>query len=236
MRHLPSGGPVTIGSEPSQTYNCGPGPYTAGVAQYMTAVRGADPNAKVCAVLTTPGFWPDGVTNAQTSPQPWNQTVLTALGSSLQCVIVHYYPGGSSAAGMLTDPAGIAGIVAALHSEITQYAGISNAASIPILVTETNSTIDTDTQPGALFTADEYLTWLENGAANVDYWNEHNGAHHQHGRRRYRLRRPGHSLQRVEQQRDHRATGGDAVRALLRDRDADQAGIAGRRTGDRHIQ
>ena len=121
----------------------------------MTAMRGADSNAKVCAMLTTPGFWPDGVTNSQTSPQPWNQTVLTALGPSLQCVIVHYYPGGSSASGMLTDPADIAGIVAALHSEITQYAGISNAASIPILVTETNSTIDIDTQPAALFTADD---------------------------------------------------------------------------------
>jgi hypothetical protein len=116
------------------------------------------------------------VTNATTSPQPWNQTVLTDLGPSLQCVIVHYYPGGSSAAGMLTDPADIASIVATLHSQITQYAGISNAASIPILVTETNSSIDMDTQPGALFTADMYLTWLENGATNVDYWNEHNGA------------------------------------------------------------
>jgi hypothetical protein len=172
----PSGGPVTIGSEPAQTYNCGPGTYAAGVAQYITAMHAADPNAKVCAVLTTPGFWPDGVTNSQTSPQPWNQTVLTDLGPSLQCVIVHYYPGGSSAAGMLTDPADIASIVATLHSQITQYAGISNAASIPILVTETNSSIDMDTQPGALFTADMYLTWLENGATNVDYWNEHNGA------------------------------------------------------------
>ena len=172
----PSGGPVTIGSEPSQTYNCGPATYASNVAQYITAMHAANANAKVCAVLTTPGFWPDNVTNSQTSPQPWNQTVLTALGSSLQCVIVHYYPGGSSAAGMLTDPAGIAGIVSTLHSEISQYAGISNAASIPVIVTETNSTIDMDTQPGALFTADMYMTWLENGAANVDYWNEHNGA------------------------------------------------------------
>jgi hypothetical protein len=172
----PSGGAVTIGSEPSQTYNCGPGTYAAGVAQYITAMHNADPNAKVCAVLTTPGFWPDGVTNSQTSPEPWNQTVLTDLGPSTQCVIVHYYPGGSSAAGMLTDPGDIAGIVAAVRGEITQYAGISNAASVPILVTETNSTVDTDTQPGALFAADEYMTWLENGAANVDWWNEHNGA------------------------------------------------------------
>ena len=172
----PSGGPVTIGSEPSQTYNCGPATYASNVAQYITAMHAANANAKVCAVLTTPGFWPDNVTNSQTSPQPWNQTVLTALGFSLQCVIVHYYPGGSSAAGMLTDPADIAGIVSTLHSEISQYAGISNATSIPVIVTETNSTIDMDTQPGALFTADMYMTWLENGATNVDYWNEHNGA------------------------------------------------------------
>jgi hypothetical protein len=126
-------------------------------------------------VLTTPGFWPDGVTNSQTSPQPWNQTVLTALGSHTQCVIVHYYPGGSTAASMLTDPQDIAGIVAALHSQIGQYAGISNPASVPVIVTETNSTFGLDTQPGALFTADMYMTWLENGAASVDYWNEHNG-------------------------------------------------------------
>ena len=119
----PSGGPVTIGSEPSQTYNCGPGTYAAEVAKYISAMHAANSNAKVCAILTTPGFWPDGVTNSQTSPQPWNQTVLTDLGSSVQCVIVHYYPGGSSAAGMLTDPAGIAGIVSTLRSEITQWPG-----------------------------------------------------------------------------------------------------------------
>ena len=125
-------------------------------------------------MLTTPGFWPDGVTNSE-YPQSWNQTVLSALKSGTQCVIVHYYPGGSSTAGMLTDPSDIAGIVSTLHSEISSYAGISNPASVPIIVTETNSTIDLDTQPAALFGADMYMTWLENGVANVDWWNEHNG-------------------------------------------------------------
>jgi cellulose binding protein with CBM2 domain/fibronectin type III domain protein len=168
------GSPVTIGSEPSQTYDCGPGTYAKNFLSFQSAIVGADPGAKVCAVLTTPGFWPDGVTNAQ-YPQPWNQTVLTALGSHTQCVIVHYYPGGSDTASMLTDPQDIAGVISSLHSEISQYAGISNAASVPVIVTETNSSIDMDTQPGALFTADMYMTWLENGAANVDYWNEHNG-------------------------------------------------------------
>jgi Cellulose binding domain/Fibronectin type III domain len=168
------GSPVTIGSEPSQTFDCGPSTYAKNFLADQSAMQAADSTAKVCAVLTTPGFWPDGVTNSQ-YPQSWNQTVLTALGSHTQCVIVHYYPGGSNAAGMLTDPQDIAGIVSSLHSEISQYAGITNAASVPIIVTETNSTVDLDTQPGALFTADMYMTWLENGAANVDYWNEHNG-------------------------------------------------------------
>jgi hypothetical protein len=168
------GSPVTIGSEPSQTFDCGPSTYAKNFLADQSAMQAADSTAKVCAVLTTPGFWPDGVTNSQ-YPQSWNQSVLTALGSHTQCVIVHYYPGGSNAAGMLTDPQGIAGIVSSLHSEISQYAGISNAASVPIIVTETNSTVDLDTQPGALYTADMYMTWLENGAANVDYWNEHNG-------------------------------------------------------------
>ena len=165
---------MTVGSEPSQTYDCGPAQYAANVAQFESAMHAANPNAKVCAVVTTPGFWPDGVTNSE-YPQSWNQTVLTALGSQTQCVIVHYYPGGSTTAGMLTDPSDIAGIISTLHSEISQYAGISNAASVPVIVTETNSTIDMDTQPGALFAADMDMTWLENGAATVDWWNEHNG-------------------------------------------------------------
>jgi hypothetical protein len=169
-----NGSPVTVGSEPSQTYDCGPTQYAANFLQFQSAMHTANANAKVCAVLTTPGFWPDGVTNSE-YPQSWNQTVLTALGSNTQCVIVHYYPGGSSTAAMLTDPSDISGIVSTLHSEISSYAGISNPASVPIIVTETNSTIDLDTQPAALYGADMYMTWLENGATNIDWWDEHNG-------------------------------------------------------------
>jgi hypothetical protein len=169
-----NGSPVTVGSEPSQTYDCGPTQYAANFLQFQSAIHSVNSNAKVCAVLTTPGFWPDGVTNSE-YPESWNQTVLTALGSNTQCVIVHYYPGGSSTAAMLTDPTDISGIISTLHSEISSYAGISNPSSVPVIVTETNSTIDLDTTPAALFGADMYMTWLENGVANVDWWDEHNG-------------------------------------------------------------
>ncbi len=61
-----NGTAVTIGSEPSQTYDCGPAQYAANVAQFESAIHAANPNAKVCAILTTPGFWPDGVATPST--------------------------------------------------------------------------------------------------------------------------------------------------------------------------
>ena len=170
-----SGNPVTIGSEPAQTFGCGPATYASGVLSYISAMKAVNPNIHVCAVLTTPGFWPDNVTNSTTSPQSWNQTVLSTLGAKTDCVIMHYYPGGSTAAGMLTDPTDIAGIVSTVRSQISQFAGI-NPSGVKLVVTETNTTIDLDTQPAALFGADMYMSWLENGVTNVDWWNEHNGA------------------------------------------------------------
>jgi hypothetical protein len=172
-----NGSPVTIGSEPNQTFNCGPVEYAANFLQFQSAIHAVNANAKVCVVLTTPGFWPDNVTNSE-YPQSWNQTVLSALKGSTQCVIVHYYPAFSGMAtdAMLATPSGISGIVSTLHSEISQYAGISNPSGVPVIVTETSTTpIAQDTQPAALFGADMYMTWLENGVANVDWWDEHNG-------------------------------------------------------------
>src|SRR3984885_13090274 len=169
-----NGSPVTVGSEPAPTYNCGPTQYANDVLQYMSAMKAADSGIHVCAVLTTPGSWPDGVTNSE-YPNSWNQTVLSILGSKTDCVIVHYYPGGSSAANMLTDPQGIPAMMSSLDSEITTYAGLS-PSSVKVVVTETNSNVDEDTMPSALFAPDMYMTWLENGVTNVDWWDEHNGA------------------------------------------------------------
>jgi hypothetical protein len=170
-----NGSPVTIGSEPNQTYNCGPSTYATNVLSYISAMKAVDSGIHVCAVVTTPGFWPDNVTNSE-YPQSWNQTVLSTLGSKTDCVVVHYYPSSSSdsAATMLTHTSDIPGIVSTVKSQIQQYAGV-NPATVPILVTETNSTVDQDTQPGALFAADMYMSWLENGVTNVDWWDEHNG-------------------------------------------------------------
>ena len=184
----PTGGPVTLGSEPGQTYNCGPATYAANVATYISAMEAVDPHISVGVVLTAsgaPNNWPDGVTNPVTSPQSWNQTVLTALGNKVGFADVHFYPQnpsnvtppGPTDAGLLASSAEIPAAVTALRAEFATWAG---NASIPIMITETNSV---SSNPGkqtvsvvnALWVEQDYLTWLENGVSNVDWWQIHNG-------------------------------------------------------------
>jgi hypothetical protein len=184
----PAGGPVTLGSEPSQTYNCGPATYAAGARQYMAAMKAVDPRISVGVVLTAsgaPNNWPDGVTNPATSPQSWNQTVLTDLAGQIGFADVHWYPQnpgnitppGPSDAGLLSATAQIPQSVAALRAEFGTWAG---QPALPIMITETNSV---SSNPGkqtvsvvnALYLEQDYLTWLENGVSNVDWWQVHNG-------------------------------------------------------------
>lgn len=182
-----SGTPVTLGSEPGQTFGCGPAAYAANVKQYIAAMKAVDPRISVGVVLTAsgaPNNWPDGVTNAE-SPQSWNQTVLSALGSEIGFADVHWYPQnpsnitppGPTDAGLLADTQQIPQSVAALRAEFTEWTG---RASIPIMITETNSV---SSNPGkqtlsvvnALYLEQDYLTWLESGVKNVDWWQIHNG-------------------------------------------------------------
>jgi hypothetical protein len=59
-----------------------------------------------------------------------------------------------------------------LKTQLTSIVGATKASQIQIAVTETGA----DTTTGAAvsaFAADNYLTWLENGAVTVDYWYLH---------------------------------------------------------------
>ena len=177
-----------LGSEPGQTYNCGPAVYAANAAAYITAMKAVDPRISVGVVLTAsgaPNNWPDGVTNPATSPESWNQTVLSALGSKIGFADVHWYPQnpstitppGPTDAGLLADTAQIPASVSALRAEFATWAG---DPGLPIMITETNSV---SSNPGkqtlsivnALYLEQDYLTWLENGVSNVDWWQIHNG-------------------------------------------------------------
>ncbi len=171
----------------------GPATYANNVVQYSQAMKAVDPSIKVGLVLTAPGNWPDAQTSAS-SPQPWNNTVLPIACSSIDFVIAHWYaqgPGGESDSALLNAPENgestsvsytpsIPSMVATLRSEINQYCG-ARASSIQIMVTETNSvSYNTGKQTvslvNGLFMDDNYMTWLENGVANVDWWDVHNGA------------------------------------------------------------
>ncbi|WP_245665773.1 cellulose binding domain-containing protein [Actinoplanes subtropicus] len=143
------------------------------VVQYAKAMKAVDPSIKIGAVVTDPGNWPDGVVGSA-DPGDWNRTVLTIAGPAIDFVIMHYYPNHTTAADVLQQTRLLPGELAQLRQKIDHYAG-PNAATIGIAVTETASNYQSDTQVGGLFTADVYLTALENGVFNIDYWDTRNG-------------------------------------------------------------
>jgi len=168
-----------------------PTTYANGVVSFSSAMKAVDPSIRLGVMLTAPGNWPDGQTNAA-SPQPWNDTVLPIACPFIDFVIVHWYaqgPTGESDSALLASPQNgegtsvsytpsIPSMVASLKSLLAQYCG-TRAGAIQIMVTETNSVSynpgkQTTSLVDALFLADQVMTWLENGVANVDWWAVHN--------------------------------------------------------------
>ncbi len=148
--------------------------YATNLLQYVSAMKAVDPSIKIGAVLTTPGYWPDGIVGTGDT-MDWNHTVLSIAGPKIDFVIVHHYPNSTSEADLLGKPqADIPGMASTLRSLINQYAG-SNAPNVGIAVTEANANAYKDTAPNGLFAPDEYLTWMENGAFTLDWWDMHNG-------------------------------------------------------------
>lgn len=168
-----------------------PTTYANGVVGYSAAMKAVDPHIQIGLVLTAPGNWPDGQTS-DSSPRPWNDTVLSIACKSIDFVSIHWYPQGptgESDAALLASPEkgestsvsytpSIADMVGALKAQLEQYCG-RRAHGIEILVTETNSVSynpgkQTTSTVNALYLADAVMTWLENGVANVDWWAIHN--------------------------------------------------------------
>lgn len=152
-----------------------PREYGKNLVAYSKAMKAVDPTVKIGAVLTTPGGWPDKE-KAPGDTADWNNTVLSIAGSSIDFVIVHWYPGGTTTADLLNTPSRIAATTSELRSLIAKYTG-SRAASVEIAVTETDAVGSPalTSQAAALFAPDTYMTWFEQGATHVDWWNLHNG-------------------------------------------------------------
>src|ERR1051326_6968074 len=71
----------------------GPASYANNSLQFIKAMKVVDPSIQIGSALTAPGNWPDGQTS-DSSPQPWNDTVLPIACSAANFVSVHWYPQG----------------------------------------------------------------------------------------------------------------------------------------------
>ncbi len=150
-----------------------PAGYARETVAFAQAMKAVDPTIKIGAVLTAPANWPDAIVGTGDAAN-WNQTVLSIAGPHVDFGIVHWYPGGSTAAQVLASADQVTDMMYLLRQQIARYAG-PDAERIGIAMTELNTNYGRNTQPGALFAAEAYTSLLENGVFNIDWWNTHNG-------------------------------------------------------------
>jgi hypothetical protein len=146
-----------------------PAAYGTNAAAFVTAMKAVDPTIK-CGISASVSPYATG----------WDQDVFQAISSALSgtglypdFVIVHYYPGGTDAQ-VLAAQSTIPAIVAQIRSDLKAYYTLSNVNEMEILVTESGAPSTGGILP-FLFAADEFPTWFENGASNVDYQALHQG-------------------------------------------------------------
>ncbi|MGW1464054.1 cellulose binding domain-containing protein [Streptomyces sp. NPDC002308] len=155
-----------------------PSEYARQVRAYAAAMKAVDPTVKIGAVLTSPGEWPDGVTGDGDSGD-WNNTVLPEVADVIDFVSVHWYAGGSdtTAADASAKLARLPGELREVRNQLDRYAG-ADSPGIGIALTEINTNTGgarLTARANGLFAADAFMTALENGVFNVDWWNTHNG-------------------------------------------------------------
>ncbi|HEY0795744.1 MAG TPA: RICIN domain-containing protein [Acidisarcina sp.] len=146
-----------------------PTAYGTNAAAFIKAMKAVDPTIKCGVYVNTASYY----TN-------WDQDVLQGVsnglsgsGYSLDFVILHYYPGGSDSQ-VLAAQSTIPGMVSQVRSDISRWYTGPNGGSMQIAVTETGAPAVGGLVP-SLFATDEFLTWFDNGASNVEYQELHAG-------------------------------------------------------------
>jgi alpha-L-arabinofuranosidase len=154
--------------EPDGHADKSPQAYARGVLEFVAAIKAVDPSAKIGIELF-------GVPGAEAA---WDRPVLQIAGRAVDFVDIHAYPFGltdTSDASLLAQPRTAPAQQAAVQRLLDAYA----RPGTRIVVGETNSatvpTAQQDGQVNALYLADDILTRLESGAANVDWWALQNG-------------------------------------------------------------
>jgi len=153
--------------------NLSPTTYGQNVNAFVTAMKAQDPSIKVGAVMA--------LADGSGTAVDWNTKALAQCGPNIDFVVMHWYPEylNDNDAALLANPQSIVSYVANMRTQINTYCG-AHASSVQIFITETNS--DANWNPGkqivsqvnAIFAADNIATWLDNGVANVDWWDMHN--------------------------------------------------------------
>jgi len=139
-----------------------PSAYGSNAVAFIKAMKAKDATIKCGVFIQQPGTYPDTDTAA-----PWNLGVLTNCASNIDFVILHYYPGGNPAT-LLAQPATIPSIVQSTYAEMSNEIGGTIASQLQLAITETGAGTNTGAVV-SLWTADNYLSWIENGVVNVDY-------------------------------------------------------------------
>ena len=139
-------------------YALSPAAYGSNSLAFITAMKAQDPTIK-CGI----GFDQGRVS--------YNAAALPPVSNVVDFVVIHWYPGGTDAQ-ILQSPLQIAAGVSDCRAQIGQYVG-SRSNQVGIAVTETGS--DVLGGGSAEYAADTLLTWIENGAVNVDYQELHSG-------------------------------------------------------------
>jgi hypothetical protein len=148
--HYPETNAATRVGQPALS----PTAYGSNSLYFITAMKAKDPSIK-CGI----GF--------DTGRPDYNTAAEHQCSNVLDFVIIHWYPGGNPAA-LLASCAAIPGAAINCFTQLTNNLGAAHAAQMTIAVTETGAGTNTGA-PVSLFAADNYLTWIENGAVNVDY-------------------------------------------------------------------
>jgi hypothetical protein len=165
--------PALPAFEPDHHADKTPAAYGRNVVKFAQAMKAVDPTIRIGVELTP---FPSG-----TGLPDWNNPLLAAAGSSVDFVDVHSYDfGDTDDAGLFNFPAGIPATMRGIRDEVDANLG-AKASTVQVIVGETNaSATDPGTQsvtmPSALYAADDVTTWLEQGAADVNWFDSHHPA------------------------------------------------------------
>jgi hypothetical protein len=128
-----------------------PEAYATNSLAYISAMKAVDSSIQIGV-----GVWCPDTNNL-------NPRLFNILGSKIDFLIVHWYPGSSA----ISMEQSLPSYIAIIRNQIAAAGGNRN---IPFAITETNADGSFAPALDAVWNADNYLTWFEQGAVNVDYW------------------------------------------------------------------